>query len=67
MAAGMIGEDGRLTLSGEKVAECPVEVSVARMVSAFISYIDECFKPGTMLYLSLSYLVPRSINVVKKS
>lgn len=31
--AGLIGDDGRLTPSGEKVAECPVEVSVARMVS----------------------------------
>jgi ATP-dependent RNA helicase DDX35 len=33
VAAGMIGEDGRLTPAGEKVAECPVEVSIARMVS----------------------------------
>ena len=33
VAAGMIGEDGRLTVSGEKVAECPVEVGIARMVS----------------------------------
>ena len=32
-AAGMIGEDGRLTVMGEKVAECPVEVNIARMVS----------------------------------
>lgn len=32
-AAGMIGEDGRLTVVGEKVAECPVEVNIARMVS----------------------------------
>lgn len=31
-AAGMIGEDGRLTVMGEKVAECPVEVNIARMV-----------------------------------
>ena len=35
VAAGMIGEDGRLTASGEKVAECPVEVSVARMVVCY--------------------------------
>ena len=33
VAAGMIGDDGRLTAAGEKVAECPVEVSIARMVS----------------------------------
>ncbi|KAJ7349387.1 P-loop containing nucleoside triphosphate hydrolase protein [Mycena albidolilacea] len=32
VAAGMIGEDGRLTVIGEQVAECPVEVGVARMV-----------------------------------
>lgn len=30
--AGMIGEDGRLTEVGKQVAECPVEVVVARMV-----------------------------------
>lgn len=35
--AGMIGDDGRLTLIGEKVAECPVEVNVARMVRGRIS------------------------------
>ncbi|KAJ7929392.1 P-loop containing nucleoside triphosphate hydrolase protein [Mycena leptocephala] len=32
VAAGMIGEDGRLTVIGEQVAECPVEVVVARML-----------------------------------
>jgi len=32
VAAGMIGEDGRLTLVGEQVAECPVEVNIARML-----------------------------------
>ncbi|KAJ6500328.1 P-loop containing nucleoside triphosphate hydrolase protein [Mycena sanguinolenta] len=32
VAAGMIGEDGRLTIIGEQVAECPVEVGVARML-----------------------------------
>jgi ATP-dependent RNA helicase DDX35 len=31
-ASGMIGEDGRLTIVGEQVAECPVEVNIARMV-----------------------------------
>lgn len=34
VAAGMVGEDGRLTVVGEKVAECPVEVGIARMVCA---------------------------------
>ncbi|KAI0693872.1 P-loop containing nucleoside triphosphate hydrolase protein [Cytidiella melzeri] len=32
VAAGMVGEDGRLTVTGEKVSECPVEVNVARML-----------------------------------
>ena len=32
VAAGMVGEDGRLTVIGEKVSECPVEVNIARMV-----------------------------------
>ncbi|KAJ3761856.1 P-loop containing nucleoside triphosphate hydrolase protein [Lentinula raphanica] len=31
-AAGMIGEDGRLTPVGQKVAECPVDVGIARML-----------------------------------
>ncbi|KAI0086691.1 P-loop containing nucleoside triphosphate hydrolase protein [Irpex rosettiformis] len=31
-AAGMVGEDGRLTVIGEKVSECPVEVNIARML-----------------------------------
>ncbi|KAF7984085.1 hypothetical protein HWV62_17654 [Athelia sp. TMB] len=35
VAAGMVGEDGRLTPVGEQVAECPVEVNIARM-DAFI-------------------------------
>ncbi|GLB35219.1 putative helicase associated domain (HA2) Add an annotation [Lyophyllum shimeji] len=32
VAAGMIGEDGRLTPIGQQVAECPVEVGIARML-----------------------------------
>ncbi|KAI9056633.1 P-loop containing nucleoside triphosphate hydrolase protein [Trametes sanguinea] len=36
--AGMIGEDGRLTVIGEKVAECPVEVNIARMLFASKDY-----------------------------
>ncbi|KAJ3564925.1 hypothetical protein NP233_g7972 [Leucocoprinus birnbaumii] len=31
-AAGMIDNNGRLTLMGEQVAECPVEVGIARML-----------------------------------
>lgn len=33
VSAGMIGEDGRLTTIGKDVAECPVEVGIARMVT----------------------------------
>ncbi|KAL1947483.1 hypothetical protein VTO73DRAFT_13207 [Trametes versicolor] len=36
--AGMVGEDGRLTVIGEKVAECPVEVNIARMLFASKDY-----------------------------
>lgn len=32
--AGMLDSDGQLTVIGEKVAECPVEVNIARMVSS---------------------------------
>jgi HrpA-like RNA helicase len=32
VASGMLDADGRLTDMGEKVAECPVEVNIARMV-----------------------------------
>ena len=32
-AAGMIDEHGKLTQVGARVAECPVEVGIARMVS----------------------------------
>ncbi|KAG7095106.1 hypothetical protein E1B28_005891 [Marasmius oreades] len=31
-AAEMIGEDGKLTAVGQKVAECPVEMGIARML-----------------------------------
>ena len=32
-AAGMIDEHGKLTVMGEQVAECPIEVGIARMVT----------------------------------
>jgi ATP-dependent RNA helicase DDX35 len=34
VGAGMLGEDARLTPVGEKVAEVPVEVNIARMLFA---------------------------------
>lgn len=33
VTAGMIGEDGRLTPMGQRVAECPIELRIARMVT----------------------------------
>jgi ATP-dependent RNA helicase DDX35 len=33
VGAGIVGEDGRLTTLGEQVAEFPLEVGIARMVS----------------------------------
>ncbi|KAH9946422.1 P-loop containing nucleoside triphosphate hydrolase protein [Epithele typhae] len=38
--AGMIDEDGRLTVMGSKVAECPIEVNLARML--FTSKDHKC-------------------------
>ena len=32
VAAGMVDENGSLTPIGEKVAECPLDVNIARMV-----------------------------------
>lgn len=42
VGAGMVGEDGRLTVVGEKVAECPVEVNIARMVRSFTPSMHPC-------------------------
>lgn len=41
-AAGMIDEHGHLTHVGARVAECPVEVGIARMVS-LVFYEKEVF------------------------
>ena len=32
VATGMISEEGALTTDGEKIAECPSDLSIARMV-----------------------------------
>ena len=32
VTTGMVGEDGRLTVMGQRVAECPIELGIARMV-----------------------------------
>lgn len=62
VTAGMIGEDGRLTAMGQRVAECPIELRVARMVYTcythiFCSHLNSLF----------SYLVPRSFHVERRS
>jgi ATP-dependent RNA helicase DDX35 len=36
-AAGMICDDGLLTPIGERVAECPIDVNIARMVRFSVS------------------------------
>ena len=60
VAAGMIGEDGHLTPIGEQVAECPVEVGIAKMVKLTLNYISpfssSCF----------SFSVRKSTSVEKK-
>lgn len=45
--AGMVGEDGRLTVVGEKVAECPVEVNIARMVRSAV-YLSQIIAPNRL-------------------
>ncbi|TFL03683.1 hypothetical protein BDV98DRAFT_564627 [Pterulicium gracile] len=41
----MIGkDDGRLTEDGKKVAECPVDVSVARMVRIVAMFMKDFLK-----------------------
>lgn len=51
-AAGMIDDTGRLTLMGEQVAECPVEVGIARMVKP----------PSTRFYVKANVPVPISCS-----
>jgi ATP-dependent RNA helicase DDX35 len=52
VAAGMVGEDGRLTLVGEKVAECPVEVNIARMVCVYASVSEHDADKSEQLFSS---------------
>ena len=62
VAAGMVGDDGRLSVIGEKVAECPIEVNLARMVSSNESMKSE--SPDQRPYCSCS--ARRTIAVVRK-
>ncbi|KAF8508566.1 hypothetical protein JB92DRAFT_2832328 [Gautieria morchelliformis] len=64
----MIGEDGRLTPAGEKLAECPVEVSIARMLFSCKEYKcgEDILKIAAMvavqLCLSLSAFSGSQLN-----
>ncbi|KAF8185064.1 pre-mRNA splicing factor [Mycena galopus ATCC 62051] len=60
VAAGMIGEDGRLTLIGEQVAECPVEVGVARMLfnSKELKCGDEILTIAAMTSVQDVFVIP---------
>jgi ATP-dependent RNA helicase DDX35 len=62
VAAGMLGEDGRLTTVGEQVAECPVEVNIARMVN----FLIQLRSVKSYLLLSCSYLARKNLNVGRK-
>lgn len=54
VALGMISEDGRLTAVGEKVAECPLDVNIAQMVSF---KINSClFSHALIIYFIAVYL-----------
>ena len=61
--AGMVGDDGRLTLVGEKVAECPVEVNIARMVCCPLSVV----RLKLMISFVASYSLQKSSTVGKIS
>lgn len=61
-ASGMVGEDGRLTVVGEKVAEWPVEVNIARMVSQ-----SGPLWLRQLTHESTSYSAPKSSIAVKRS
>lgn len=60
VAAGMVGEDGRLTVVGEKVAECPVEVNVARMLFASKDYScgEEMLTIAAMTAIQDVFIIP---------
>ncbi|KAJ6611780.1 P-loop containing nucleoside triphosphate hydrolase protein [Mycena sp. CBHHK59/15] len=60
VAAGMIGEDGRLTVIGEQVAECPVEVGVARMLfnSKELKCGDEILTIAAMTSVQDVFVIP---------
>ncbi|KAF5373103.1 hypothetical protein D9758_001733 [Tetrapyrgos nigripes] len=60
VAAGMIGEDGRLTQNGQKVAECPVDVGIARMLFSSSEYRcgEEILTIAAMTSIQDAFLIP---------
>ncbi|KAK7023803.1 P-loop containing nucleoside triphosphate hydrolase protein [Favolaschia claudopus] len=60
VAAGMIGEDGRLTVIGEQVAECPVEVGIARMLfnSKELKCGEEILTIAAMTAVQDAFVIP---------
>ncbi|KAI1790692.1 pre-mRNA splicing factor [Ganoderma leucocontextum] len=58
--AGMIDSDGRLTVIGEKVAECPVEVNIARMLFSSKDYTcgEEILTIAAMTAVQDIFIIP---------
>jgi ATP-dependent RNA helicase DDX35 len=59
MASGMLDADGRLTEVGGKVAECPVEANIARMVRDLTSFGRATASLEPILY---SYSLPKNFG-----
>ena len=62
VAAGMLGDDGQLTVTGMQVAECPLEVGIARMVS----FTGGSVRLQMTLYFITSCLGQRTSGAEKK-
>ncbi|KAG8977850.1 hypothetical protein FRC05_000378 [Tulasnella sp. 425] len=60
IGAGMVGEDGRLTLVGEKVAEWPVEVNIARALFSSKKYkcSEEMLTIAAMVSVQDVFVIP---------
>ncbi|KAJ8592580.1 P-loop containing nucleoside triphosphate hydrolase protein [Rhizopogon salebrosus TDB-379] len=59
-AAGMIGDDGRLTPVGERVAEFPIEVNIARMLFASKDFNcgEEILTIAAMVSIQDAFIIP---------
>ncbi|KAG8950903.1 hypothetical protein FRC00_007483 [Tulasnella sp. 408] len=60
IGAGMVGEDGRLTVVGEKVAEWPVEVNIARALFSSKEYkcSEEMLTIAAMVSVQDVFVIP---------